>query len=98
MELASSVSVRLVDCPSTVDQSLKEKAESRFANALLKSFQQMDQLRQAYRLFMDASEGGLINQTEEKIAVTWRQAYEKACAAGFQDLAQEQAYFDVQLH
>ena len=98
MESTAVVEVRLVDCPTDIDPAIKEKAEGRFAKELLKSFPSEDQMRQAYKLFMDASEGGLISKSEEKIATTWTKAFEKARMAGFRDIAVEEAYFDVRLH
>lgn len=97
MESTSHIYVRLVDCPSDIDPAIKEKAESRFSKELLKSFRTEDDLRQAYKLFTDASEGGLISKAEIKIAETWSKAFEKARQAGFRDIAVEEAYFDVRL-
>lgn len=92
------IDVRLVDCPDDIEPAIRKKAESRFAKELLRSFPGEDQMRQAYKLFMDASEGGLISKSEEKIATTWTKAFEKARMAGFRDIAVEEAYFDVRLH
>lgn len=97
MEATSLVNVRLVDCPSDIDPALKEKAENRFAKELAKNFQSQDEMRQAYKLFADASEGGFISKSEEKIAMTWTKAFEKARQVGFLDIAVEEAYFDVRL-
>lgn len=98
MELASVINVRLVDCPSDMDLAIKEKAEGRFTKELLKNFLSEEDLRQAYKLFTDASEGGLISKAEEKIAMAWSKAFEKARQAGFRDIASEEAYFDVRMH
>ena len=97
MELATIIDVRLVDCPSDMDPVIKAKAESRFSKELLKSFRSEDELRQAYKLFTDASEGGLISKAEEKIAETWVKAFEKARQAGFRDISVEEAYFEARL-
>lgn len=98
MELASVINVRLVDCPSDIDPVIKEKAEGRFTKELLKNFLNEEDMRQAYKLFTDASEGGLISKAEERIATTWTKAFEKARQAGFRDIASEEAYFDVRMH
>lgn len=97
MELASHIEVRLVDCPSDIDPAIKEKAESRFSKELLKNFNTEDDLRQAYKLFTDASEGSIISKTEVKIAESWVKAFDKARQAGFRDIAVEEAYFEVRL-
>lgn len=98
MELTSIINVRLVDYPSDMDSAIKQKAESRFSKELLKSYRSEDELKQAYRLFTDASEGGVISKAETKIAETWVKAFEKARQAGFRDIAVEEAYFEVRLH
>lgn len=97
MELTSLISVRLVDCPSDMDPTIKEKAESRFSKELLKSFPTEDDLRLAFKLFTDASEGGIVSKAEARIAETWSKAFEKARQAGFREIAVEEAYFDVRL-
>lgn len=97
MEPASLVNVCLVDCPGAMDPAIKEKAESRFTQELLKSFPSEDDLRLAYKLFVDASEGGLVSPAEERIASTWSKAFEKARLAGLRDIAVEEAYFEVRL-
>lgn len=97
MESTSLISVRLVDCPSDMDPAIKEKAESRFSKELLKCFRTEEDLRHAYKLFTDASEGGVISKGEIKIAESWSKAFEKARQAGFREIAVEEAYFDVRL-
>lgn len=98
MEPATTIiDVRLVDCPSDMNQSIKERAEGRFSKELLKCFRSEDELRQAYKLFTDASEGGFISKSEIKIAESWSNAFEKARQAGFRDIALEEAYFEVRL-
>lgn len=97
MEHTSVIEVRLVDCPSDMDSAIKQKAESRFSKELLKSFRSEEELRQAYELFTDASEGGVISKAESKIAETWVKAFEKARQAGFRDISVEEAYFEVRL-
>ena len=97
MEHTSVIEVRLVDFPSDMNQSIKEKAEGRFSKELLKCFRNEDELRQAYKLFTDASEGGLISKAEVRIAEAWVKAFEKARQAGFRDISVEEAYFEVHL-
>ncbi|MFD2755982.1 hypothetical protein [Comamonas terrae] len=97
MELTSVINVRLVDCPSDMDPSIREKAVSRFSKELVKSFRSEEELRQAYKLFTDASEGGVISKAEVKIAENWSKAFDKARQAGFREIAVEEAYFDVRL-
>lgn len=97
MELTSIINVRLVDYPSDMDSAIKQKAESRFSKELLKSYRTEDELRQAYKLFTDASEGGVISKAETKIAESWVKAFEKARQAGFRDISVEEAYFEVRL-
>ncbi|MGD9756399.1 MAG: hypothetical protein AB7U71_02625 [Comamonas sp.] len=46
----------LSTAPSDMDSATKQKAESRFSKELLKSYRREDELRQAYELFIDASE------------------------------------------
>lgn len=95
--MTALIEVRLEDCPDDIDQPLKQKAEERFTKELRKCFPTDDALKRAYKLFTDASEGGTITKAEEKIATTWRNAYDKARQAGFRDIAVEEAYFDVRV-
>lgn len=91
------IEVQLEDCPSDIELTLKQKAEERFIKELRKCFPNDEALKRAYKLFTDASEGGTITKAEEKIATTWRNAYDKARQAGFRDIAVEEAYFDVRV-
>lgn len=95
--MTTLIHVRLEDCPTDLEPSLKQKAEDRFGKELRKCFPSDDALRRAYKLFTDASEGGTITKAEEKIATAWKNAYDKARQAGFRDIAVEEAYFDVRL-
>ncbi len=92
-----TIDVRLQDCPADLSPDLKSKAEQRFLRELLKSFSDVKALQQAYKLFNDASEGGVLTKTEEKVATTWTKAFDKARQAGFRDIAVDEAYFDVRV-
>ncbi|MNS45103.1 hypothetical protein D3C72_775630 [compost metagenome] len=91
------IDVRLQDCPSDLTQEMKSKAEERFAKELRKSFTDDKALQRAFKLFSDASEGGVLTKSEEKIATTWTKAFDKARQAGFRDIVVDEAYFDVRL-
>nr|WP_182312146.1 hypothetical protein [Comamonas testosteroni] len=91
------INVRLEDCPSDIKPELRQKAEERFAKELRKNFPSDDAMTHAYKLFTDASEGGMISKADERIATTWAKAFEKAQMAGFRDIAVEEAYFEVRL-
>ncbi|TDS74388.1 hypothetical protein [Comamonas sp. JUb58] len=91
------IEVRLEDCPADLDPALKQKAEDRFSKELRRCFPSEQALKQAFKLFMDASEGGHISKSDEKIAITWKNAFDKARQAGFRDIAVEEAYFDVRM-
>ena len=93
----SIIEVQLQDCPADMSPQIKEKAEQRFAKELARSFRSEDDLRKAFKLFTDASEGGTISKAEEKIATTWSKAYDKARQAGMHDIAVEEAFFAVRL-
>ena len=91
------INVRLEDCPSDMKPDLRQKAEDRFARELRKSFPSDDAMKHAYKLFTDASEGGMISKADEHIAKAWVKAFEKAQMAGFREIAVEEAYFEVRL-
>lgn len=93
----SIIEVQLQDCPADMSPQIKEKAEQRFAKELARSFSTDDDLRKAFKLFTDASEGGMISKAEEKIATTWTTAFDKARQAGMRDVAVEEAFFEVRL-
>ena len=92
-----NIIVRLEDCPLDMKPELKQKAEDRFARELRKGFPNDDAMSHAYKLFTDASEGGMISKAEEQIAIQWQSALSKAQQAGFRDIAVEEAYFNVRL-
>lgn len=94
----SIIEVRLQDCPADMRPEIREKAEQRFAKELARSFRGEGELRKAFKLFTDASEGGTISKAEEKIATTWTNAYDKARQAGMREIAVEEAYFEVRVH
>lgn len=93
----SIIEVQLQDCPADMNPQVKEKAEQRFAKELARSFSTDDDLRKAFKLFTDASEGGTISKSEEKIAITWTTAFDKARQAGMRDIVIEEAFFEVRL-
>ena len=93
----SIIEVQLQDCPADMSPQIKEKAEQRFAKELARSFRSDDDLRRAFKLFTDASEGGTISKSEEKIATTWTTAFDTARQAGMRDIAVEEAFFEVRL-
>lgn len=97
MDSPLHIDVRLQDCPADLKQELKLKAEERFVRELRKSFPDDKALRQSFKLYSDASEGGLLSKAEEKIATNWTRAFDKARQAGMRDLAVEEAYFEVRL-
>ncbi|GAB2806612.1 hypothetical protein GCM10027276_04200 [Comamonas piscis] len=97
MDSRLELDVRLQDCPTDLKQELKSKAEERFAKELRKSFANDNDLQHAFKLFSDASEGGLLSKSEEKVATAWTRAFDKARQAGMRDLAVEEAYFEVKL-
>ncbi|WP_312463517.1 hypothetical protein [Comamonas sp.] len=97
MDSPLHIDVRLQDCPADLKQELKTKAEERFARELRKNFPDDKSLKQAFKLFSDASEGGLLSKAEEKVATTWTKAFDKARQAGFRDIAVEEAYFEVRV-
>lgn len=91
------ISVQLQDCPSSIEAQHQRQAEARFERELRKSFPNDEALKRAFKLFSDASEGGTISKAEEKVAATWKTAYDKARQAGFRDIAVEEAYFEVKV-
>jgi hypothetical protein len=91
------IDVRLQEIPSDLKEDLQRKAEERFERELRKSFPDDKALFQAYKLFNDAAEGGLLTKSEEKVATTWTKAFDKARQAGFRDIAVEEAYFEVRV-
>ena len=95
--MESIIEVQLQDCPADMNPQVKEKAEQRFAKELARSFSTDDDLRKAFKLFTDASEGGTISKSEEKIAITWTTAFDKARQAGMRDIVIEEAFFEVRL-
>ena len=94
----SIIEVKLQDCPADMTADIRAKAEQRFAKELARSFRGDDDMRKAFKLFTDASEGGTISKAEEKIATTWNKAYDKARQAGMRDIAVDEAYFEVRIH
>lgn len=93
----SIIDVSLEDCPADIEPALKLKAEERFSKELRKSFPTDDALRRAYKVFSDASDGGMISKADEKIATSWKTAFDKARQAGFRDIVVEEAYFEVRV-
>ena len=95
--MESIIQVSLQDGPPDLTPEAKVKAEQRFAKELARSFRNEDDLRQAYKLFADASEGGVISKADEKHAKAWAAAFDKAKQAGFRDIAAEEAYFEARI-
>lgn len=95
--METTIIVHLEDCPSSMGAEIRQKAENRFAKELRKNFASDDAMGRAYKLFTDASEGGMISKSDEQIAIQWRNAFTKAAQAGFRDIAVEEAYFNVRL-
>lgn len=91
------IDVRLLEIPSDLRQELRRKAEERFEKELRRSFPDESALFSAFKLFNDASEGGLLTKAEEKEATAWSKAFDKARQAGFRDIAVEEAYFEVRV-
>ncbi|AOV05790.1 hypothetical protein [Delftia tsuruhatensis] len=92
----TSFSVTLQDCEG-IKPDLKRKAEARFAKVIERSFPNPEAMTRAYKLFNDAAEGGVISKADEKTALSWLKAAEAAHQAGLQDIAVEEAFFQVRL-
>ena len=66
------ISVQLQDCPSSIEAQHQRQAEARFERELRKSFPNNEALKRAFKLFSDASEGGTISRSEEKVPALLR--------------------------
>lgn len=96
MEVAIVIEVTLQDCDG-IDVALKERAEARFIREIERCFPEEQGMLDAWRAFMDASEGGEITPEQERLARSWLKAFDKARQAGFQGISVEEAYFDVNM-
>lgn len=88
--------VTLQDC-SGVSEELKAKAEARFAKPLWRCFPNQEAMTEAYKIYTDAAEGGIISKAQERLAHAWVKACDTARQAGFRDIAVEEAYFEVRM-
>lgn len=93
----STFRVTLQDCDG-IKPDLKKKAEARFVKTLERGFPSQDAMSHAFKLFNDASEGGVISKADERTALSWQKAYEAARQAGLQDIGMEEAFFEVRLN
>ena len=98
MDHTPLLEVRLCDYPQ-LDSRHRIDAEQRFSRTLARYFDNLDELIEARKAFIDCSESYDPPKPEAvQLANTWQKAFLKAYEAGMRPLgAAEEAYFDVRV-
>ncbi|MEG0921705.1 MAG: hypothetical protein RSD57_19785 [Comamonas sp.] len=98
MDQQPLLEVRLCDYPQ-LDSRHRIDAEQRFSRTLVRYFNNLDELIEARKAFIDCSESYDPPKPEAlQLATSWQKAFLKANEAGMRPLgAAEEAYFDVRV-